>query len=183
MAELAVAKKRYTYEDYLKTPDEERYELIEGELIMTPSPKTDHQRISGRLDFVLRKFVMEKDLGEVFYAPYDVYLDEEDCVQPDILFVSKERLNIIGENNVQGAPDLVVEITSKGTAYKDVIQKKMLYARLGVKEYWIVAPLEKMVEVYSLKDREYQLIETCFYNDILKSPLLKGFNVELKEIF
>ncbi|MFQ5901966.1 MAG: Uma2 family endonuclease [Thermodesulfobacteriota bacterium] len=183
MAEPAVAKNRYTYEDYLKTPDDERYELIEGELIMTPSPKTDHQRISGRIDFALRRFVEENDLGEVFYAPYDVYLDEENCVQPDILFVSKERLNIIGENNIQGAPDLAVEIVSEGSVYRDVIQKKIIYARSGIKEYWIIAPQEKMVEVYFLKGKGYQLIKTCFYDDTLQSRLLKGFRVELKEIF
>ena len=97
MTEPALEKKRYTYDDYLKTPHDERYELIEGELFMTPSPKTDHQRISRELEFKMVKFVKENDLGEVFDAPYDVYFDEEDVVQPDILYVTKERLGIIGE--------------------------------------------------------------------------------------
>lgn len=183
MAEAALNKKRYTYEDYLKTPDDERYELIEGDLFMTPSPKTDHQRISRELEFKMVRFVKENDLGEVFDAPYDVYLDEEDVVQPDILYVSKERVGIIGEKNIQGAPDLIVEILSEGTAYRDAIQKKVLYARHGVKEYWIVAPKEKMIEMYEPKDGIYRLIKTCLYNDILESQVLKGFKVALKEIF
>ena len=183
MAEPALAKKKYTYEDYLKTPDDERYELIEGDLFMTPSPKIDHQRISRKLEFRMERFVEENDLGEVFYAPCDVYFDEDDVVQPDILFVSKERLCIIGEKNIQGAPDLIVEILSEGTAYRDAIQKKVLYARHGVKEYWIVAPKEKMVEVYEPNDGIYHLVKTCLHNDILESQVLKGFKVVLKEIF
>ncbi|MDO8444923.1 MAG: Uma2 family endonuclease [Deltaproteobacteria bacterium] len=183
MAEAALSKKRYTYEDYLKTPDDERYELIEGDLFMTPSPKTDHQRISGRLEFKLREYVMENDLGEVFDAPYDVYFDEEDVVQPDILYVAKDRLGIIGEKNIQGAPDLIVEILSEGTAYRDAIQKKVLYARHGVKEYWIVAPKEKMIEVYEPKDGLYQLIGTYFKDETVESRVLQGFKVDLKEIF
>lgn len=183
MAEPVLAKKRYTYEDYLKTPDDERYELIEGDLFMTPSPKTEHQRISRELEFKMVKFVKENDLGEVFDAPYDVYFDEEDVVQPDILFVSKERLGIIGEKNIQGAPDLIVEILSEGTAYRDAIQKKVLYGRHGVKEYWIVAPKEKMVEVYEPKDGLYYLIGTYLKGDEVESRVLKGFKVVLKEIF
>lgn len=183
MAALAVTKKRCTYEDYLKTPDDERYELIEGELLMTPAPNTEHQRISRKLEIRMVRFVEEKNLGEIFDAPYDVYLDKENNVQPDILFISKERLYIIGDNNVQGAPDLVVEIISESSAYRDTIQKKRLYARFGIKEFWIVAPREKMIEVYSLKDGKYHLITTYFYNDTLKSHILRGFEVELKEIF
>ncbi len=183
MAQTSAVKKKYTYEDYLKTPDDKRYELVEGELVMTPSPKTEHQRIAGKLDFHLRKFAMENKNGEVFFAPYDVYLDEENVLQPDILFVSQERSNIIGENNIQGAPDLVVEILSEATAYRDAVQKKMLYARFGVKEYWMVAPKEKFIEMYSLKNKEYALVKTFFYDDTLESPALPGLRVALKEIF
>jgi Uma2 family endonuclease len=117
MAPAVIEKKKYTYEDYLKTPEDERYELIEGEMLMTPSPITRHQRISRELEFEILKFVRENALGEVFDAPYDVYLDDENVVQPDILFISKDRLNIIGEKNIQGAPDLVIEIISENTAY------------------------------------------------------------------
>lgn len=183
MAPTVTEKKKYTYEDYLKTPEGERYELIEGELLMTPSPVTKHQRISRELEFEILKSVRENDLGEVFYAPYDVYLDEENVVQPDILFISKERIGIIGEKNIQGAPDLVIEILSENTAYRDFVQKKKLYARFGVKEYWIVIPGEESAEVYILKDKTYILYKTYTKDDTLESPLMKNLKIELKGIF
>ena len=183
MTPAIVEKKKYTYEDYLKTPDDKRYELINGELLMTPSPIPNHQRISGKLEFVVRKFVTENNLGEVFYAPCDVYLDDENVVQPDILFISKDRLNIIGDKNIQSAPNLVIEIISENSVYRDMVQKKRLYARFGVKEYWIVIPEEKEVEVYILKGEAYQLYKTYTKVDILESPSLKGLKIGLKEIF
>jgi len=182
--ETIVEKRKYTYEDYLKTPDEVRYELIEGELIMTPSPATRHQWISIRLTSEIFKYVMENNLGEVFAAPYDVVFDNYNIVQPDILFISKERLNIIGEKNVQGAPDFVIEILSESTAYRDAIQKKKLYAKFGVKEYWIVAPDDKLVEIYYLRDKgEYQLLKTYLENDIIESQIIRGLKIELKRVF
>ena len=183
MAASIIEKKKYTYDDYLKTPDDKRYELIEGELYMTPSPITNHQRISGRIEFELRKFVAENDCGEVFDAPYDVYFDDKNVVQPDILFISKDRLNIIGDKNLQVAPDLVIEILSESNAYRDLIQKKKLYARHGVQEYWIVVPGEKTIDIHILKDKTYQLYQTLGEDEILESPILKGFKMELKAIF
>lgn len=183
MATIVVEKKKYTYEDYLKTPEDKRYELINGELHMTPSPIPNHQRISGKLEFVVRKFVTENNLGEIFYAPCDVYLDNENVVQPDILFISKDRLNIIGDKNIQSAPNLVIEIISENSVYRDMVQKKRLYARFGVKEYWIVIPEEREVEVYILKGEAYQLYKTYTKVDILESPSLKGLKIGLKEIF
>ena len=183
MALPVVEKKKYTYEDYLKTPDDKRYELIEGELLMTPSPAPKHQKISRELESEILKFVKANNLGEVFYAPLDVHLDNENVVQPDILFISKERLNIIGEKNIQGAPDLAIEIISESTAYRDLVQKKKLYSKFGVKEYWIVVPEEKSVEIYVLKNNVFQPYKIYSKDDILKSPLLTGLKIALKEIF
>jgi len=183
MATLTTEKKKYTYADYLKTAEDERYELIEGELLMTPAPSMRHQRISGDLYSEVRVFVKENDLGNVFYAPCDVHLDNENVVQPDILFISKKRLNIIGEKNIQGAPDLVIEIISESTAYRDLVQKKKLYARFGVKEYWIVLPEESSAEVYTLKDNVFGLHKSYGKDDTLQSPLLQKLKIELKKIF
>jgi Uma2 family endonuclease len=183
MASAITEKKKFTYEDYLKTPEDERYELIEGELLMTPSPIPKHQRISRELEFEMMKFVKANDLGEIFYAPCDVYLDNENVVQPDILFISKERLNIIGEKNIQGAPDLVIEIISESTAYRDLVQKKKLYGKFGVKEYWIVIPGEELVEVYILKDNTFMFHKTYGKGDTVESPYLKKLKIELKGIF
>ncbi len=183
MATSTIEKKKCTYEDYLKTPEDKRHELINGELLMTPSPVPKHQRVSRKIEFILEKFVSGNKLGEVFYAPCDVYLDDENVVQPDILFISKDRLYIIGEKNIQGAPDLVVEIISENSVYRDMVQKKRLYAKLGVKEYWIVIPEEEEIEVYTLEDNKYQLCRTYNKGNTLESPSLKGLKIELREIF
>ena len=183
MASTATEKKKYTYEDYLKTPDDVRYELIEGDLLMTPSPVTKHQRILRELGFELLSFIKDKDLGEIFLAPFDVHLDNENVVEPDILFISKQRLHIIGEKNVQGPPDLVIEILSESTANRDLVQKKRLYAKFGVKEYWIVIPGEEIVEIYTLKDALYVLCKSFGKENAIESPLLKGLKIDLKKIF
>lgn len=182
MQETAL-KKRYTYKDYLRTPEDRRYELIEGELLMIPAPIPRHQRISRRLEYVLERFVSENDLGEVFDAPIDVYLDNENVVQPDILFISKDRLRIIGEKNIEGPPCLVIEILSEETAHRDLIQKKRLYERFGVKEYWIVDPVKERVELYTLSGTTYTLCKTYTKEEELASLLLEGLKIDLKEVF
>ena len=157
MTPVVIEKKKYTYEDYMKTSDDKRYELIEGDLLMTPSPVPNHQRISRKIEFVLEEFVTQNNLGEIFDAPCDVYLDDGNVIQPDILFISHDRLAIIGEKNIQGAPDLAIEIVSENSAYRDMVQKKRLYARFGIREYWIAIPESEEIEVYTLKNNTYQL--------------------------
>ncbi len=187
MAELK-PRIKFTYEDYKSLPESEtkRYELLEGELVMVPSPTEYHQRISGNLEFILRQFVRERDLGRVYDAPLDVVLgegEEREVVQPDIFFISKERSRIIAEEEIRGAPDLVVEIISPGTAERDRTYKKTLYARHGVREYWIVDPDAKTVEVFSLGERGFELIRTYKSGEVLNSPLLEGLEVPLEEVF
>jgi len=187
MAELK-AKIKFTYEDYKSLPESEtkRYELLGGELIMVPSPSTHHQRISGRLWSILRTFVLRRGLGEVFYAPLDVVLgegEEREVVQPDIIYVSKERSQIIAEEEIRGAPDLVIEIISPGTEDRDRHYKKTLYARHRVREYWIVDPEAKTVEVYALGEKGFELVKAYKADELLKSPLLQGLEVDLKEVF
>ncbi|HDD05196.1 MAG TPA: Uma2 family endonuclease [Candidatus Aenigmarchaeota archaeon] len=138
-------KKRYTYEDYAKLPEGAPYQLIGGELVMVPSPTPYHQRVSRKLVFLLTEYVEKNDLGEVFYSPIDVYFDEEDVFQPDIVFISKARLDIIGEIKIEGPPDLIIEILSPSTAYYDLGRKYEVYERSGVKEYWVVHPERKSV--------------------------------------
>ena len=127
-----------SYADYMKTPDDERYELLNGELIMSPSPREIHQYISGNMHLVLGAFVRDRSLGRVYCAPFDVVLSDMDVVQPDLLFVSTKRAAIITADNVQCAPDLVVEILSPATAERDRTIKLDLHAQHGVKEYWLV---------------------------------------------
>ena len=153
----AVEKKTYTYEDYAQLPEGAPYQLIDGALVMSPSPTPAHQRILRKLAFALGGFVEEHDLGEVLFAPMDVYLSNIDTPQPDLLFIAKARLGIIGEKYVDGAPDLVMEILSPSTAYHDLKKKKRLYEASGVKEYWIVDPEAREIEVYTLVEGQFDL--------------------------
>lgn len=178
-----IEKKKYTYQDYLQTPDEERYELINGELLMAPAPIPNHQRILREVGYYILEFLKKTKLGEVFYASCDIYFDEENTVQPDIFFIAKERRNIIGEKKIEGAPDITIEIVSSNSAYRDLVKKKNLYAKFYVKEYWIVMPEEKAIEIYTLKEKNYHLYKSFTENDTLTSPILKGFQLILREIF
>ena len=139
-----------TWEDVLRMPDDgNRYEFIGGRLYMTPAPVIRHHRVSERLQSALRRVLELPGHGEVFYAPVLVeFPGTGDRVQPDILFVSSERRGIIGEKAVLGAPDLVVEILSPSTAHRDRGIKLDLYAQRGVREYWIVDPVEDVVDVW-----------------------------------
>ena len=139
-----------TWEDVLRMPDDgNRYEFIGGRLYMTPAPVTRHQRISKRMWAALVRVLENPGRGEVFHAPYLVeFPGTGDCVQPDLLFVSDERREIIGEKQVTGAPDLIVEILSPSTAHRDRGIKLDLYARRGVRQYWIVDPVEDAVDVW-----------------------------------
>lgn len=181
------SKIKLTYEDYRNAPESERerYELLEGELVMVPSPKEYHQRISRNLGFILHGFVKQHDLGFIYYAPFDVILDEYTVFQPDILFVSKERSEIIVEEGIRGAPDLVIEILSEATAERDRTYKKTLYARYGVKEYWLVDPATKTIEVLELHEQGFERIALCFLEKgaVLESPLLAGLSIDVAEVF
>lgn len=174
---------KFTYQDYLMMPSDKRYELIEGEFYAAPSPNTSHQRTSRKLEILLEDFVTRNDLGEMFHAPYDVVLSDEDVVQPDILFVSKERSHIITEKNIQGAPDLVIEILSTSTAYMDLVKKKKLYAKSGIKEYWIIDPKEKTAEVLVLKEKGFETLKVYSKEGTLESPTLKDLRIALEKIF
>jgi Uma2 family endonuclease len=177
---------RYTYDDYLLFPEDgRRHQIIDGEHIVTPSPNTSHQAISRNLLAILWTFLKSNPIGKVFDAPFDVVLSNEDVVQPDLLFVSAARASIITEKNVQGPPDLAVEILSETTRKMDEIVKRKLYERFSVKEYWIVDPELESVKVYRLTERGYgRPAEISLESgDALASPLLPGLSIPLAEVF
>ena len=173
---------KFTYEDYRNTPEDKRYELLDGELVTMPSPKEIHQRLSMNLGVSLHLFVDENGLGRVYVAPFDVVLTDTDVVQPDLMFVSNERSHIITEDNIRGAPDLVVEILSPSTADKDRTFKRALYARHGVREYWMVDHLAKTVTVLLLGERGFDLVGIYGEGQTLTSPMLEGFTLDLREM-
>ena len=173
---------KFTYEDYQHTPEDQRFELLDGELIPAPAPNLRHQRIGIRLGALLHAFVQQGGLGEVFHAPCDVVLSNTDVVQPDLLFVSVERAHLLlGGDNVLGAPDLVVEILSPATAGRDRTLKRALYARHGVKEYWLVDPEARTVTVLGLGADDFDVVGTYGEGQTMASPTLAGFRAGLDE--
>lgn len=132
---------KLTYAEFLHFPDDgRRHELLDGEHVVTPSPNTAHQSAVGRLYLALAHWAEESGAGRVFLAPFDVVLSPTDVVEPDLLFISRARLDRLTAANVQGAPDLVVEVLSPGTAGRDRATKRRIYERFGVSEYWLVDP-------------------------------------------
>ena len=174
---------KFTYQDYLLLPEDKRYEIIEGELFMVPAPIPYHQDIFRSLFRVLTDYAQSKNLGKVYSAPIDVVLSDENIVQPDILFISKQRLSIITEKNIQGAPDLVVEILSPGTAEKDKILKRKLYAKFGVKEFWLVDGKKKEIEVLSLQEEDLKRWKVYTGEETLCSSLWQDIRIPINEVF
>ncbi|MCY4652538.1 MAG: Uma2 family endonuclease [Dehalococcoidia bacterium] len=176
-------KKKFTYEDYAKTPEGERYELLDGELIALSSPDMAHQRLKSHLGATIWEYVSDAELGEVYMSPTDVYFSDTDAVQPDILFFFKDRSYIRTGKNIRGAPDLVVEILSPSTSANDWGYKRDLYAKHGVKEYWLVDPYAKQGMGMLLKDGGYEIVAVYREDDTLRSPMLERFELDLGRVF
>ena len=174
---------RLTYQDYSDLEGDERYELLDGVLVLLASPNEVHQTASLRMIVRTNAFVDENDLGRVFHAPYDVLFTDTDVVQPDVMFVSKERYHIRTPANIQGAPDLAVEILSPSSSRRDWHDKRELYARHGVREYWIVDPTHRIVSVLQLRDGVLEITQICAEGDAVESTVLEGFSVSLVELF
>jgi Uma2 family endonuclease len=174
---------KFTVDDYMSMPEGTRYQLLDGEMILAPSPTTRHQRTLFLLAQAVNEFVVAQNLGEVFVAPYDVVFARYDVAQPDILFISNERSAIITEANIQGAPDLVIEVLSPSTARYDRGYKRTLYGRFGVREYWLVDPEVETAEVLTASEQGLVSHATYQRSDTLTSPLLEGLSLSLEQIF
>jgi Uma2 family endonuclease len=178
------SRSKLTYDDYVSLPDDRnRYEIVDGELAVTPSPRVSHQRVSGNLYRPLHRYVQENASGLLLYAPVDVILDRSTVVVPDLVFVRTERTAIVNERGIDGAPDLVVEILSKGTARRDRGVKLQLYARFGVEHYWIVDPARRIVEVREHGARGYRLTGRHEGAATLRSTLFPGFELATVELW
>jgi|SRR5690625_42846 len=181
---MAIQTKPVTYDDYRNLPDDgKRYEIIGGKLFMSPSSTSYHQIISSNLFKVLEPYVSERNLGRVLYAPLDVVLSMRDVVQPDLMYISSDRLDIIAENNIVEAPDLVVEILSEATKTVDRTSKKNLYQRYGVREYWIVNSLGGAIEQFILQEQTLELNGTFEPPQTLASSALEGFTLPTDKVF
>jgi Uma2 family endonuclease len=171
-----------TYDDLLAMPEDgHRYELIYGEIVMSPSPKTKHQRAVVQLAEAFNRYVREHRLGEVFVAPFDVKLSPHSVVQPDLLYVKRERSRIVTEDFVDGPPDLIIEVLSASNRMQDLVKKAALYAEHGVPEYWIVDPESEQIGVNVWEDGQY--VPVTFEDAIARSVTLPGLEVSPSEIF
>jgi Uma2 family endonuclease len=179
----APASVPFTYRDYARLRDDRRYEVIEGQLLLTPSPRTYHQKVTGNLFDILLHHVRENRLGEVLIAPCDVVLSSTNVVQPDVLFVRRDRLAIIEEKYVSAAPDLVVEVLSPGTTLRDRRLKFRLYARFGVRELWIVDPNVHSIEVFGNSGKRLHLAAVFGRSDALRSEVFPKLRVALADVF
>ncbi|MDP9192068.1 MAG: Uma2 family endonuclease [Acidobacteriota bacterium] len=177
---------RLTYEDYLELPDDgKQYELIEGELVLNPTPITRHQRIVFKIAMHLQLYFDQHGGGEAFIAPLDVVLADDVVLEPDVMVVLSERFSIIGEKNIQGAPNIVVEVLSESTRKWDETVKRKLYERFGVDEYWIVDPVIDVVKIHRRSGVSFVRaaeISTESGGEIT-SPLLPGFALDVNLVF
>lgn len=179
---------RLTYDDFLLFPDDgRRHELIDGEHYVTPSPNTRHQRLVLRLSVALANHVEQHPAcGEVFVAPFDIVFTPFDIVEPDVLFVAEDQVDIVTEKHVRGAPAIVVEVLSPGTRRVDEKIKYRLFERTGVREYWLVDPELDLVKVFRrAADGSFPRVAelTAEAADTLTTPLLPGLALPLATFF
>lgn len=179
-----VLEKKMTVAEFLEIDFEEGYlyELINGIIVKRASPSAEHQRISRHLSRMMDNFIFDNKLGEFLTAPLDVYLTDTDLTQPDLIFVLKEKAHIV-KGFIKGIPDLLVEILSPSTAKTDKGDKRKLYQRCGVTEYWIVDPKSQSIEVYVLEAGSYELFAFAQEMGVVESKVLTGFSVEVKTVF
>ncbi len=160
-----------------------RYQLIEGDLYMAPAPNRFHQDISRNLGVALANYLSTHPVGVLYAAPFDVYLTETDVFHPDLLIVLNENRGNLTEAGVEGAPDLVIEILSPKTRQLDLVQKKRVYARMGIKELWIIDPELEEVAVYRFDQDPAEPVRKLRGQQMLGSPLLPRMRIALPDLF
>jgi Uma2 family endonuclease len=176
---------RLTYDDLESIAREhegDRHELIDGGLVVTPSPIPVHQIISANIEYALMRHVRERGLGIVLDAPIDIRFTPENVLVPDIIFIAQDRLHIIGPKTIDAAPDLVAEILSPGTRRRDLDIKRALYARFGVQEYWIVDPDARTLIVLAMASDKFEPVPGG-EGGAIASRLLPGLALTLKDVF
>lgn len=176
--------KNFSYEDYLKLPEESGYEVLEGTLVKEPSPNVMHQRLSRCLQRILEDYFRKVDPdGEVFNAPLDVTFSDITVVQPDLFYVAGSQKEIIKEKRIDGSPLLIVEILSPCNYRRDRLQKMQIYQKAQVKHYWLVSPEEKTLECFALRDGKYTLLTSGMDEDIVEHPDFKDLRISLEKLW
>jgi len=179
---LELKEKKLTIKDYEKLPEGSPYQLIKGALIMSPAPSYYHQEVEKKVFLILYENIEKRKNGKVFIAPFDVYLDNENVYQPDIVVILKNSKAKVSEKGIEGTPDIVIEIISPSTAYYDLIEKKEVYEKYGVKEYWIIDPKSKTFEIYLNSESGFELFSKAKIKGLVKSQIL-NLELNVEEIF
>ncbi len=188
----SIGAERLTYETWLAMPEtKQRYEIVDGVMVMAAAPSADHQWLSGEIYWKLREFVEIRGLGVVLFAPLDLLIQREPLRtrQPDVIYLSSERTGIRGRPELRGmqvldvAPDIVVEVLSPSNSRRDIQEKLEDYGRLGVLECWLMSPEAETIEVIRLSSGGVSTEAVFSVNDTLRSAVLEGFELPLKDVF
>ena len=173
-----------TVAEYKNLPETgPRYQLIEGDLYMAPAPNRFHQDISRNLQRALDRYLEKNPVGVLYNAPFDVYLTDTDVFQPDLLVVLNPNRSILTDAGAEGPPDLVVEILSPKTRQLDLVNKKRVYARLGIKELWIIDPEAVTLTVFQFERDPAEPVRILTETGTATSPLLPGFSLKVPSVF
>jgi Uma2 family endonuclease len=180
----ATLEKPFTAADYRRMEDDgKRYEVLEGKLVMAPAPNRFHQGISRNLCRIIYGYLHQSPVGKAYDAPFDVYFDDENVAQPDLVFVAAQsRAKLIPEG-VEGAPDLVVEILSPTTSVRDLGVKRRLYARAGVREFWVISPETRQLQVWLLARDATRPVRILQEDESYQTDLLPGLSLPVGELF
>jgi Uma2 family endonuclease len=181
---LLTTEKHSTIRDFERLPEGAPYQLIAGELIMSPSPTFLHQDIIMNIAERLGPFLRKNNLGKVVLSPMDVYLTEEDVYQPDLIFIRKENVHLLNPNDrIRFVPDLVIEVLSPTTGSYDYSRKKRIYCERGVREYWIIDPEDRTIEIMVKEGAFYQTVALLRPPAVLESAMFPGFSMKIEEVF
>jgi Uma2 family endonuclease len=173
-----------TYDDYCLLPnDRNRYEILDGELSVTPAPRTQHQRTSSHLHVILANHIRARQLGDIYAAPTDVILAPTTVVQPDLIYVGNDRRPIVTERAIEGTPTLLIEILSSTTHQTDRVIKAQLFARYQVPHYWLIDPDQRMLEAYELTRDHYNLVANARDADVFTPSLFPGLSIQLSDLW
>jgi len=185
MAIRDTARRKLTYEDYLLFPDDGlRHEILDGEHYVTNAPSRWHQKaVTNLVYFFMDLLRREPALGEVYTGPFEVLFSKHNVALPDLVFVSRERIGILTEKNIEGAPDLIIEVLSRSTRQRDETIKSDIYESFGVREYWLVDPKLQTVRVFRETGGRFALSAELSGEDVLTTPLLPGLAIPVRQIF
>jgi Uma2 family endonuclease len=173
-----------TYDDYSLLPnDRNRYEILDGELSVTPAPRTKHQSVSSHLHRILANHVVANQLGDIYAAPTDLILAPTTVVQPDFIFIGNDRRHIVTERAIEGSPTLLIEILSPTTHRTDRLTKAQLYAKHTVPHYWLVDPDQRILEAYELVIDHYDLVASARDAEVFAPSLFPGLSIRLADLW